>query len=102
MRSKVYKQNNWLVYTASFKLGTVGWPLCLLEAQAAGLGVCMANLRPDINDYLGGAGILYKNVAELQDIISQPVPSELREKGFKNSKNRDVKESINLLTDLWK
>ena len=57
----------------------------------------MANLRPDINDYLGGTGILYKNVAELKDIISQPVPNELREKGFKNSKNGDFSsKSMNI------
>ncbi len=32
----IYKQHNWLVYTACEKMATVGWPLCLMEAQAAG------------------------------------------------------------------
>jgi hypothetical protein len=82
-------------------LGTIGWPIAVAEAQAAGVGVCFPNLRPDIQDYLGGAGILYSSLTELVDIISQPVPEEMREKGFEVAKKSDIKTHLHRLTDLW-
>jgi hypothetical protein len=97
----VYKAHNWLVYTACPELNTVGWPLCLMEAQAAGVGVCMKNLRPDLADYLGGGGILFDSIEELPEIISKPVPDDIRQKGFDNCKQADVNYTIHLLTDLW-
>lgn len=97
----IYKSHNWIVYTACPQLGTVGWPLCLMEAQAAGVGVCMRNLRPDLADYLGGGGILYDSLEELPQIISNPVPQNIRQKGFENCKQADIQHTIHLLTDLW-
>ena len=96
----IYKQHNWLVYTACEKMATVGWPLCLMEAQAAGLGVCMKNLRPDLNEYLGGAGVLYDSLDELADIIAKPVPEDIRNKGFENSKKADINNHIHLLKNI--
>ncbi|MHC4993469.1 MAG: glycosyltransferase family protein [Planctomycetota bacterium] len=98
----IYKAHDWLVYPACEKLNTVGWPLCLMEAQAAGVGVCMKNLRPDLADYLGGGGILFDSIEELPEIISRPVPEDIRRKGFENCKRADVRHTIHLLTDLWK
>lgn len=95
------KKMQWMVYTADPKLATVGLPMTLLEAQASGVGVCMRNLRPDLEGYLGGAGILYDSVEELVDIIKKPVPDDMRQKGFENAKKYDIKNSIHLLTDLW-
>lgn len=91
----------WMVYTADPVRATVGWPMTLLEAQASGVGVCMRNIRPDLKNYLGGAAILYDSIEELVDIVSKPVPDELRVKGFENAQKYGIKKHIHLLADLW-
>ena len=97
----VYKKSGWLVYTADAKTATVGWPLSALEAMASGTGVCLPDIRPDMKDYIGDAGIVYSDISELEDIIDKPVPTDMREKGFELAKKYDIKKQIHLLTDLW-
>jgi hypothetical protein len=97
----VYKSHRWLVYTACRKLGTVGWPIAVTEAQASGVGVCMPNLRPDLRDHLGGAGFLYDSIDELPSILSQPVPDEIRARGFEVAQRSDIDVHKNLLYSLW-
>ncbi|MGB7442276.1 MAG: glycosyltransferase [Coleofasciculaceae cyanobacterium] len=97
-----YKKHRWMVYTASHKMGTVGWPIALAEAQASGVGVCMANLRPDLREYVGEAGFLFDSISEAKEIISQPFPDELREIGFEHAKKSDVFEHKTILTNLWR
>ena len=97
-----YKKHRWLVYTGDFAIPTVGWPMAIAEAQAAGVGVCMPNLRPDLAQYVGeGAGILYDSIDELPAIVSAPVPDEMRERGFEQAKKSDIERHKHLLTDLW-
>ncbi|WP_227788999.1 MULTISPECIES: glycosyltransferase [unclassified Nodularia (in: cyanobacteria)] len=96
-----YKKHQWLVYTAAFELATVGWPMAVAEAQAAGVGVCMPNIRPDIRNYVGEAGFVYNSIQEVVDIISKPVPEEMREAGFLQAKKSDIQEHKHFLTDLW-
>lgn len=96
-----YKQHRWLVYTASREMGTVGWPMAVAEAQASGVGVCMPNLRPDLREYVGPAGYLYDSIASVADIISRPVPKEMREFGFEQARKSNVFEHKTLLTNLW-
>lgn len=97
----VYKQHDWLVYTADFKTGNVGWPVAIFEAQAAGLGVCVANIHPHTASQLGGAGFVYDSVSRIPDIIRRPYPEELREKGYQNARKADIYRHKHLLTDLW-
>jgi hypothetical protein len=96
-----YKKHEWLVYTASRDIGTVGWPMAVAEAQASGVGVCMAHLRPDLRDYVGDAGFLFDSVGQLVDILSKPFPDELRQKGFEQAKKSDVFVHKGILTNLW-
>ncbi|MEQ5787966.1 hypothetical protein J3454_08690 [Erythrobacter sp. NFXS35] len=97
-----YKKHRWLVYTGDFDIPTVGWPMAIAEAQAAGVGVCMPNLRPDLAQYVGeGAGVLYDSIDELPGIVSGPVPEEMRERGFEQAKKSDIERHKHLLTDLW-
>jgi glycosyltransferase involved in cell wall biosynthesis len=97
-----YKKHRWLVYTASRELATVGWPMAVAEAQAAGVGVCMPNLRPDLREYIGRAGVLYDSIGEVADIIRKPVPAEMRELGFEQAKKSDIFEHKAILAELWR
>lgn len=96
-----YKKSEWLVYTASREINQVGWPLAAAEAQAAGVGVLLPNIRPDIKDYLGDSGYVYDTLEEAAEIISQPCPQDIRERGFENAKKSDVYRHKTLLTNLW-
>lgn len=99
----VYKAHNWLVYTACPTRNTVGWSMAVPEAQAAGLGICFPNIRPDIQEFLGGAGFTYNSIHEVPDIIKEPYPQEMREIGFEHAKKSDIDRHIHIhiLTDLW-
>lgn len=96
-----YKRHEWLVYTASHQIPWVGWPMAVAEAQAAGVGVCMQNIRPDLDEYVGGAGFLFDTPEEAAEIVSQPYPQAMREKGFEVAKRSDIAGHLHLLTDLW-
>ncbi|NEQ05166.1 MAG: glycosyltransferase family 4 protein [Moorea sp. SIO4E2] len=97
-----YKKHNWLVYTACHDLKTVGWPVAVAEAQAAGLGVCFPNIRPDIKEYVGEAGFLYDSISDVAEIISNPPSKEIIEKGFAQAKKSDISLHKNTLISLWK
>jgi hypothetical protein len=96
-----YKKHRWLVYTASREMNSVGWPMAVAEAQAAGVGVCLPNIRPDLKEYLGDAGFLYESVSDVARIISGPFPDEMRERGFEQARKSDVFEHKAILLDLW-
>jgi hypothetical protein len=97
-----YKKHKWLVYTASKEMNTVGWPMSVAEAQAAGLGVCLPNIRPDLRTYLGKSGFLYNSVSEAADIISRPYPEEMRQAGFEQARKSDIFEHKKTLLELWR
>ena len=98
----VYKRHRWLVYTACPKLGTTGWPVAIAEAQASGVGVCMPDLRPDLAEYVGGAGFLYGSLDEVVEILRRPFPEAMRQQGFELARRADVRTHIRTLTDLWR
>ncbi|MDQ3254145.1 MAG: hypothetical protein M3R15_09610 [Acidobacteriota bacterium] len=97
-----YKKHRWLVYTGSREIGTVGWSVAIAEAQAAGVGVCAPDLRPDLKEYVGDCGFLYNSLREAEDIISRPFPEEMRQMGFEHAAKSDVSRHISTLTDLWR
>jgi glycosyltransferase involved in cell wall biosynthesis len=97
----VYKAHGWLVYTADTRLRNIGWPMSVAEAQASGCGVIVANVRPDLAEYVGEAGYLYDSLEEIRDIIRQPFPDEKREMGFELAKRCDARANLHQLTDLW-
>jgi len=96
-----YKKHGWIVYTACKELKTVGWPMALAEAQASGVVACMANIRQDINDYLGQSGYIYSDIEEMASILSSPPDQSMREMGFDNARRFDINDHKHLLTDLW-
>lgn len=96
-----YKKNQWLVYTAHPRILTVGWPMAIAEAQAAGVGVCMPRIRPDLRTYLGDGAFLFDSYDEVARHIRQPYSQELREQGFVLAQRSDIQQHKHLLTDLW-
>lgn len=96
-----YKKHEWLVYTSSPKMAFSGWPIGIAEAQAAGVGVCMQNIRPDLADYVGDAGFLFDTPEDARRIVSQPFPDDLRERGFENARRSDIRATIGDLERLW-
>lgn len=97
----IYKRHRWLVYTANPRMKTIGWSMAIAEAQAAGLGICMQNVRPDLSQYVGGAGFLFNSIRELPVILSRPYPEEMRERGFEQAKKSDIQVHKVKLTSLW-
>jgi hypothetical protein len=96
-----YKKHRWLVYTAALG-GNVGWPLAIAEAQASGVGVCIANIRPDLRRYAGPSGFFYDSLDQALKIIRQPFPDELRQMGFAQARKSDVAQHRSLLFQLWR
>ena len=96
-----YKKHEWVVYTASKQIGTVGWPMTVAEAQAAGVGVCMQNIRPDLKEYVGPGGFLFDSIEDVIPIISKPFPEEHRQISFEHAKRSDIKTHLPVLTGLW-
>jgi hypothetical protein len=97
----VYKAHRWLVVTASRAMGTVGWPLCIAEAQASGVGVCVPSLRQDLRVYVGEAGFFYDSIDEAREIIARPYPESMREAGFLQARKSDIAVHKTVLTQLW-
>ena len=96
-----YKKHRWLVYTAGVN-GNVGWPMAIAEAQASGVGVCMANIRPDLRHYTGPSAFFYDSLDEALKRIRQTFPEELRQLGFEQAKKSDVFQHRALLFQLWR
>lgn len=97
-----YRRHGWLVYTGCFERRTVGWPVAVAEAQAAGLGVVMARVRPDLADYVGPAGFLYDHVDEVPALLAGGYPAAMREAGFEHARRSDIERHRHLLTDRWR
>jgi hypothetical protein len=96
-----YKKHKWLVKTGDIERRVMGWPVSIAEAQASGVGVCMANLGRDLKEYLGPGGFLFDSIAEAKAIISKPFPEELRDAGFEQAKKSDIAKHRSILIDLW-
>ncbi len=96
-----WKQAEWMVYTADREFANVGWPVSIAEAQAAGVGVCVPNIRPDIPDYVGKGGYTYSSLEEVAKIISQPFDQKRRELGFEQARKSDVFQHREILLNLW-
>lgn len=98
----IYKRHRWLVYTGDFQSRNVGWPMAVAEAQAAGVGVVMANLRPDMAEYVGeGGGYLYEDIRDVPEMIAGDVPADMRARGFELCWRSDIRKNIKDLTDIW-
>jgi hypothetical protein len=96
-----YKRHNWLLYTGCFRTATLGWPMSIVEAKAAGVVVCVANVRKDIKEYVSESGYVYNTLDEAAEIISSQPPAAMREAAFDHASSMDLRKYKHLLTDLW-
>ena len=97
-----YKKHQWLIYTACNKLKTVGYPLMVCEAQAAGVGVVMFNLRPDCKDIIvQDTGYVYDYDKEVLDIIKQPFDETKRQAAMTLSWRYDLIPQMKQLEQTW-
>ncbi len=96
-----YKKHEWLVYTASPTINTVGWPMAVAEAQASGVGVVMQDIRPDLREWVGPAGYMFRTVEEAAAIIARPFPAERRQAGFEQARAHDFSRHLGTLVRLW-
>lgn len=96
-----YKKHEWLVYTASPEINTVGWPMAIAEAQASGVGVLMQAIRPDLAEWVGESGYMFRSLEEARAIVSQPFPAERRERGFADAERWALRHHLGTLTRLW-
>ncbi|HZK75976.1 MAG TPA: glycosyltransferase [Candidatus Kapabacteria bacterium] len=97
----IYKRHEWLLFTANRELNSVGWPLCIAEAQASGVGVLLPDLRPDLHQYAGPSGYFYNTLEEAAEILAGPYPEEKRLAAFDYCQQWDFQRHVNQLTDLW-
>ena len=97
----VYKGCEWLIYSADRDIPMVGWPMAVAEAQAAGVGVIMLRIRPDIDEFVGEAGFVVDDISEIPNILAEPFPEEKRQLGFEQARKSDIAENIKKLENLW-
>jgi len=75
--------------------------MAVVEAQASGVVVCVARVRPDLEEYLGGAGYLYNTLEEAETIVSGEPDETIRKRGFERASELDIRKQLPLLTNLW-
>lgn len=97
----VWKRHAWLVYTGSKKLASIGWPIGVVEAWAAGVGVCAQRVRDDLDDYLAGCGYLFDDIEEVPALIADAPTEDLRRRGHERALEFDIRRHIHLLYDAW-
>jgi len=97
-----YKQHRWMVYTARKDPPGCGWPVAVVEAQAAGTGVCLPRHLPMAREYVGDTAVLYDSVEELRDLVTAPVPDPMRRAAFENARRFDIRSQVQTLLDLWR
>lgn len=98
----LWHQQKWLVYAGDRDHPSTGWPIAVCEAWAAGVGVCLQRVRPDMADYIGDCGHLFDEVNEIVDLIKgEPDPAML-ERGRAKALGYDAPNYIDTLFDLWR
>lgn len=97
---EVYAECRWFVYPGTMDNG-FGWPVGVAEAWAAGVGVCVQDIRPDIADYVGDAAIVFSDVADLPDVISGAPDPAMLAAGRRRAEEMDIGVHGPALLDLW-
>ena len=96
----IYAGARWFVYPGPVGSG-FGWPVGIAEAWAAGVGVCIKRIRPDIEEYVGDAAVLFDHVSELVDVVAQAPDPAMLARARERAEAMDVRVHGPQLLDLW-
>lgn len=61
----------------------------------------MRNIRPDLKEYIGGAGFLYDTPEEASKLLQHKWPEEMRDAGFKQAEKSSPDNHLRLLKIVW-
>ncbi len=98
------RATDWLGYPSNTKINKVGLPVGIPEAQASGIGVCWQELpgrREQQLEFLGGGGVLFRDIGEVPEIVASVCPEELRLRGIENARKCDIEQHKGLLSSAW-
>jgi hypothetical protein len=96
----VYGDARWFVYAGPVGSG-FGWPVGIAEAWAAGVGVCIKRIRPDIEEYVGDAAVLFDDVAELAKLVAQEPDPRMLARARTRADAMDIRVHGTQLFALW-
>lgn len=95
----VYRNYDWYIYTG--KTDQCGMPVSILEAQASGIGVLHQYTRREDYSFVNGGGYVFKEIADVTDIVARDYPSQMRQQGFRNASYWDIRRHIGDIAGLW-
>ena len=100
-----YLKHSWLIYGACKRLRSVGFPLMVAEAQAAGVMVIMTKLRPDAELYLARTGHFYETIEDIINIVNTGSPESVHRELLVEAQalcsRYDITNSVSALATRW-
>ena len=97
----VWGQHRWFVYPGPLHQG-FGWPVGIVEAWAAGVGVCIQRIRPDIEQYVADAAILFDDINELPPLLKEPPDPDMLARARARAETMDIGRHGDRLLELWR
>jgi glycosyltransferase involved in cell wall biosynthesis len=97
----VCDEHRWFVYPGPAHQG-FGWPVGVIEAWAAGVGVCIQRIRPDIEHYVGDAAVLFDDVKELPSLLEAPPDPGMLARARDRAETMDIGLHGHRLLEAWR
>jgi glycosyltransferase involved in cell wall biosynthesis len=97
----VWGQHRWFVYPGPKDEG-FGWPVGVVEAWAAGVGVCIQRVRPDIEHYVGDAAIVFDDIDELPSLLRDAPDPALLANARERAETMDIHRHGDRLLEAWR
>lgn len=97
----VWERHRWFVYPGPPYEG-FGWPVGVVEAWAAGVGVCIQRVRPDIEDYVADAAVVFDDIEDIAPLLTEPPDPQMVARGRERAETMDVNVHGPALFDLWR
>ena len=97
----VWAEHRWFVYPGPVQQG-FGWPVGVVEAWAAGVGVCIQRIRPDIEQYVADAAILFDDINELPPLLKAPPDPDMLARARARAETMDVRVHGHRLLESWR
>ena len=98
---RVFGEHRWFVYPGP-AAQTFGWPVGVVEAWAAGVGVCIQRIRPDIDEYVDGAAVVFDDIEELRSVLREEPDPGMVARGRERAETMDISCHGQRLLDVWR